>query len=595
MKRTILGCAIVTALAPRYGLAQGTAYAHLDINEVKARINSWGLIGENAATAQPDFEVPVGGGAHPLFAAGPWFAGTDAATQVHLAMIKYESGVDSDFWPGPLKDDGTAAIDASVSDAFDQVWCVSRTDVDLQQAYFTCLATPGCDASALYPGYTVPNSFFGWPTNGPVDYDQHLAPFNDFNANGMYDPESGDSPCIPGDRACYSVFNDKKLHTTSGGLPLGVQVQLMAFAYTGVDPALDHTIFLLYKAENKSTQALQDAYIGLFSDLDLGNYADDLLGSDPARNLFYVCNADNDDESVGGSTGYGPQPPAFGAVVFSGVLADPDGTDQSPDSALFAFNGRFQGDAVVDNERFGLAIAKPMYAGTGTLGEPTLTGQYYAALHGQWNDGSPLTYGGNGYGGSTSARFAFPGGTDPGGVGTGGVPQAAWTEYGSGGIPGERKALASMGPFTWLPGQTQTLLFAYTYARAATGGPTASIVALQARVDSLTAFVDGLGIWDSGEEEWWCGGGSTNSIGGTEDGSELVIYPTPTSGLLHMELPVAAIGGTLRIHDATGRTVLEQRIDGTSPTTDLTGLAAGHYTCEVRGTSLRARARLVKE
>ncbi len=38
MNKTLLGCAILAALAPRSGLAQGTAYAHLDINEVKDRL-----------------------------------------------------------------------------------------------------------------------------------------------------------------------------------------------------------------------------------------------------------------------------------------------------------------------------------------------------------------------------------------------------------------------------------------------------------------------------------------------------------------------------------------------------------------------------
>ena len=99
---------------------------------------------------------------------------------------------------------------------------------------------------------------------------------SDFDADGNYDPTLGDHPCFPGDQALYFIFNDRKLHTKSGGSMIGVEIHGLAYAFSSGDPALDQTVFLHYRIINRSTLTLSGTQIGMFTDFELGNGADDL-------------------------------------------------------------------------------------------------------------------------------------------------------------------------------------------------------------------------------------------------------------------------------------------------------------------------------
>ncbi len=91
---------------------------------------------------------------------------------------------------------------------------------------------------------------------------------------------------------------------------MGVDVQGMAFSSASTqNPHYDNTTFYVYKIVNKSGQTIEGVYFGAYTDVDLGNWADDHIGSDSLLSLSYAYNADNNDE---GDFGYGLNPPAFG-------------------------------------------------------------------------------------------------------------------------------------------------------------------------------------------------------------------------------------------------------------------------------------------
>ncbi len=81
-----------------------------------------------------------------------------------------------------------------------------------------------------------------------------------------------------------------------------------------------------------------------------------------------------------------------------------------------------------------------------------------------------MYYGGDGHasGGGDSllpSRFMFPGDSDPCHWGTGGVdPGPLWTEETAGNAPGDKRGLASMGPFTFEAGSVEYLDIAYVTA-----------------------------------------------------------------------------------------------------------------------------------
>ena len=591
---------ITTSTIAFSGQLAAQAYAELDINDIKARFYSHGLIGADLGLGDPRFEVPAGQGIHALYSAGLWMGGLSPDNQLHVAAARFEGIVDGDYWPGPL--DSLAGITALESQNYDQVWVVDRADILAHRAYFDCLNDPNCDESVLYPGgYTIPSVFLDWPAMGDVTIGQamYLAPFIDYDGDGYYDPANGDHPCIAGDRALYFIFNDAKAHALTSGLPLGVEVHGMAYAFGSGSAALQQTLFLHYRVINRSTTPYSDMRIGLYSDLDLGNGMDDFVGTDVARNLVYVLNGDANDED-GFTPGYGGQPPAFGIVQLSGGLLPATGADEPADNNMPAFNGYGFGDGLVDNERSGLSVTRAFGNGFGPTGEPTTAPQYHYQLEGHFNDGTSQLYGGTGHISSSGADpntpslFIYPDASDPFGAGTNGVAQAPWSEASAVNQPGDRRILTSQGPFDMVPGWHGQLHYAFVFARASSGGPQASVAALQQRVDSVQAFFEQELRSDGFEEDPWCVSDFSLGLGAMPAMSELAVWPNPTEAQLFLTVPADTRIQELLVHDAAGRTVIQRGMVDPSGGLDVSSLAQGHYVLLLRTDRGLARARFVR-
>ena len=604
---TLIGCALLSV-----GLSAQN-YQDLDVNNIRARFYSHGLIGMDLANGTPEFEVPNGGGAHPLFSAGLWIGGVDGGNALHLAAMSFEPLGSSDWYPGPLTINGSASTTPAVMAAYDQVWSLNNADVILQQAYCDCLSDPNCDEALQFPGYQMPGYFNTWPAIGDfgAGFDLYQAPFIDYNGNGDYHPADCDAPCGPGDGSLYFIFNDNGgTHQNTQGLPIGIEVQATPFAYDGPSAASDNTIFVQYRIINRGTVTLSNAYIGLFTDFDLGCSADDYVGCDVSRSMWYVYNGTANDAGaacVGGAQGYGTLPPAFGATILCGAYQDQDAldnpltTDYADASAqlgsMYPDWGYGYGDSILDNERLGLGYFTHYDNGGGNTGNPVLSNQYYNLLHGVSAGGTALTYGDNGYTGSLSTRYAFPDDNDPLAWGTGGVPQVPWSEVSAATVPGDRRGVGSMGPLTLEPGQINRILVAFTYARSPVGGPMGSVFALQARVDSIRAFATANDFCGGMREDVPCFGhiNGPAAIEELTDGS-ITLYPVPTSDLLNIMLPTTMRGALLQVTDALGRTVIQ--VPGTvslQRTLDLSHLADGHYTLIGSADGVQAHARFIKE
>ena len=86
----------------------------LDINNVRTTLLNDGTLWWNLSTAR--YEIPKGSETHAVFCGGLWIGGI-AAGQLRIAAQTYrQSG--SDFWPGPLDNDGMT--DSSTCNQFDR-------------------------------------------------------------------------------------------------------------------------------------------------------------------------------------------------------------------------------------------------------------------------------------------------------------------------------------------------------------------------------------------------------------------------------------------------------------------------------------------
>ena len=159
------------------------------------------------------------------------------------------------------------------------------------------------------------------------------APYEDLDANGIYNPKI-DIPGVPGaDQTLWFVFND--LDSTQskylyGSLPMGIEGQVTIWGYDSDSP-LGNMLFRKYILINKNIEQkpFTDMYVSMWSDPDIGNSHQNLTGCDTTLNMGYVYYADRTDEyyfnsppAVGFRLLQGPAVPAFpnDTAIFKGKV-----------------------------------------------------------------------------------------------------------------------------------------------------------------------------------------------------------------------------------------------------------------------------------
>ncbi|MFM2375277.1 MAG: hypothetical protein RLZZ165_374 [Bacteroidota bacterium] len=450
--------------------APASSSIELDINNVRALIHNggdmwWDLVNN------PRYEVPKlpvdqrASARYSSFSGSVWIGGVDESGQLRVAAMTYrQSG--NDFWPGPLTANG-ATIDQATCAAWDKHYEIKKEEILAFRSDHLNSVTTGAPLDLdKYPAVK------SWPAFG-YDADGNrvaMAPFVDVDGDPLnYTPGAGDYPDItpcPGggspDQAIWWVINDKgDVHSETGGEAIGLEIQMMAFAFATTDEVNSMT-FYKYKITNKSTLKLKDTYIGQWVDSDLGNWSDDYVGCDTTRGLGFTYNGDANDETA---QGYGLNPPAFGLDFFQGPIGD-DGNR-------------------LDMQHF------VYYSNDWSLrGNPEAAAHYYGYLRGYWKDGSRMVDNGrDGY--SVTAPgpdtdYLFPG--DPGWCGGGG--DGGWSEVSANLTPYDRRFLQSAGPFTLQPGAVNDIIVGAVWQRAYFNDQLGSVCALLTADDIAQSLFD---------------------------------------------------------------------------------------------------------
>lgn len=382
--------------------------AQLNVNNINATIDNAGstwLIGLGGLPSS--YEAKSDSGLSILSAGGLWIGGIDQGQQLHMAAATYrENG--NDFSVGPIDIN-------SLPDFFDTVWVMHKSTIDSFKA-------------GLFS--TIPHSIKYWPAEGnpnlPYFLPGHLlAPFVDVNGNGLYDPSKGDYPAINGDEATWEVFNDDCTpHTETGGVPLGIEVHLMTYAFDSLD-CLSNTTFYEYTIINDAPLTYDSTYIGVFADPDLGCFLNNAVGCIPSLNMG-ICYSDT--SYVYCNSDFYRHLPLLGIQMVNPPL---NGKGDTVNMSNFTY---YNNDFTAQ-------------------GNPTSASQYYGYLTGTWKNGMPFTYGGNGYGGTTPYPYVYP--SDPTDTSVN-----AWSECTANIAPADVRFIMSFGPIKLQPGS----ILSYTYA-----------------------------------------------------------------------------------------------------------------------------------
>ncbi|GAB5519042.1 MAG: hypothetical protein RhofKO_12930 [Rhodothermales bacterium] len=397
----------------------GEARAELDVSDVRAGLyNTGGLFwrpGENIYT------VPKDGTANAIFATSLWIGGLFPDSSRAFAGTAYGPW---EYWPGPLDANGNPPADCS---DYDRMYSVYAEDIHTYEA-----------------DGTLTDDLRDWP------YDLGAPVIDGDGVEGNYNLAGGDRPHIYGEQSVWWVMNDvgntKEWFDTP---PIGLEVQVQAFASSCLpgfpaEPgwvlaeAIERTTYYHFTVIHKGHQPLSETYMGWFTDGDLGNASDDYVGTDTTLGMGFYYNGDDFDE---GPDSYGDEPPAIGYLMADGLHS------YRGDSATTLFPG-FNHGVYYDN-----SVTPSGHSGYRI--DP------YYMMQARWRDGTPLTEGGFGFGGTVPVSFSFPG--NP-------VTRSYWSEEntdgnGSRNRPSDRRLVMSSGPFELLPGDTLAFTLVLPWVR----------------------------------------------------------------------------------------------------------------------------------
>jgi len=502
--------------------AQFGAFDSLNANNISCRINN---IGDNfddfSNGVTHGFTAPKNTNKSTIYASALWIGGYQNNHLKIAAMTYRQSGID--FFPGPL-DTTTPTITDSEKATWNHVWKVDRSEINDFRA-----------------NHTIYSSIANWPGNATLNTKEARiqAPYVDVDHDGKYNPIKGDYPEMVGDEMLWWVFNDiGGNHGETGGYPMGIEINAKAYEFNSAVDAINNTVFLDYKITNRSDTDIVNAYIGLWTDFDIGYAFDDYVGSAPTLSAYYGYNGKPVDAV------YGTNTPVQSVIFLKDSM-----------SRFMYYNN----DASTVNGNPGFPNKSPS--------------DYYNYIAGVWKNKACMKYGQDGVKGTQCTDYMFDG--DPSDTLSG------WTEHNVGNIPGDRRGLGSIGPFTIKAKSTFDFPFAYVFAQKPNGNTASNFQLLE-------------GYWTQVKNYY-----NSNYTSAIEDVSDpdaaaYKLFPNPAGNVLN----IASANPLMKkivIIDNTGRVVYNgNNLDGQKLIRiDISPFPEGVYTVITESKTGRAAAKLV--
>jgi|GEM_PF-2284578 len=386
---------------PQHSSLFRTVEDTIDINNIELHIDNAGSIGL--------FEggiYPAGSGLKFLFSAGFGVTGL-VNGELRTAWSTRISLID-EFKPGP--------IDAHPLDSLDGIYEVTSADTFGSANYISW-------EKAVQAG----------------------ADFQDLNGDGIYNPNF-DRPDILGDQTLWTVYNDltdlaqrtPRLMTS----PLNIEVQQTVWGYEATDTKGD-MLFFRYRLINRGISDIEQAIITFTADPDIGDFEDDLIGSDVLRQMGYCYNFEEDGV-------YGTTPPAFGIVLLQGPIIE------KPGGIAYRYRGEyFSTETILNSQNQPIQSFTTYIGGDPILSEPAtaqIARNYGVGCLDAWGSAIDPTYWGIGSTSLTDCRFLYSG--DP-------VSVSGWLSL----QPQDSRMLLSPNEFRIAKGDTQEVIMAYVVAQ----------------------------------------------------------------------------------------------------------------------------------
>ncbi|MBN2745733.1 MAG: T9SS type A sorting domain-containing protein [Bacteroidales bacterium] len=515
-------------------LSNPKQFDSLNINNIGAKFHPAGNYFNNCDNnfCGATYEYPAGSGNTTIFSSALWIGGYDQNNNLRLAAERF-IGDGPNYCAGPVRNIQSNTV--LKKQFWNKVHKISRAEIELHRAIFWA------------PNYQIIPAIANWPAHGDTASGEsfYLAPFVDVDGNGIYNPSSGDYPKIKGDQAIYLIFNDLTgTQYPSGGLPLGIEIHQMAYAYNCTnDSALNNTIFVDYKIYNHSNNSYNQVFMGIFTDLDIGDSYDDYIGCDTNLQMYYGYNRSGTDNS-----GYGNKPPIQAIKFLSDKMDHFMYFQNTSPSSLLTY--------------------------------PHTNKEYYNKLKSMLNDTLPLTYGGNGINGTQPFPFAFPGDPrDSSGWSQQQIPQLPPTDV---------RGIASIGPLNLPAGGILNFDIAYITAGCSDSNHLNTL-------DKLRQYADTIQwVYETDSMPFSC---SQTSIAIQESYEEIdfQVFPVPTQDILKLKWPSSAKASEYKIYSISGNLLEKGKIRGAgSQLVSLRSLKSGMYIFSLEGDFGEVHRKIIK-
>jgi Secretion system C-terminal sorting domain len=260
--------------------------AYIEVNEIYLPFDNKGVIAD--VNTPPTGSGGRFAGNVFLFSSGFWLSGYSNDSLWANAVTS--ASLVEDYQPG--------TVGMNPSDPKASIYRLSTNDVPFGQSWQDWIDAVELGAD-FYDGD-------GDGIYNPVDH----------NSNGEWDPDE-DKPDIFLDETYWCVFNDgipsdqRRWHSE----PQGIEIRQTIFAAASTD-ATGNVVFVRYRIKNTGLVAdtLKDVYFSVWADADVGDYSDDVYGSDTLRQGVYFYN--NTTDAL-----YGNQVPSFMMDFLTGPLS----------------------------------------------------------------------------------------------------------------------------------------------------------------------------------------------------------------------------------------------------------------------------------
>ncbi|MBK6775067.1 MAG: T9SS type A sorting domain-containing protein [Flavobacteriales bacterium] len=280
------------------------------------------------------------------------------------------------------------------------------------------------------------------------------------------------------------------------------------------------------------------ARFGAFTDFDIGGSGDDYVGCDTTVNMFFGYNADGyDSDGPGDAEGYLDDPPAQAIAFLNQTMT-----------------------------------AHSYY---GSIGPNSALGSYNL-LSGLQANGDPVTTSG----GDTTSFLYSGDPNDP----------LQWHEASIGNAPSDRRAIGSIGPFTFAPGDTICVDLAFVFAQDTLGDNLTSVTLLKQRVAQVRDWYAQQDINCTGSYGVVTGLSNPQT---SLDGFEL--FPNPATGVLSLSRTIGK-SASVQVFSTTGSllAVAGWPAGSNRLTLDVSALPAGVHLIVVQDNGRRTIKRFVK-